>query len=134
MKRSEVIPAVKAALATITPAIPVFEDDFTAAAANAMDVVMKSSGVCLAVTPIMGTQTAGQARQRSAEKAAVRVHLRTNRALAPTFDHYSGIDAAIDAILADRQLRAELAPEATDYVAEDAGLLTHAMNFTVTIN
>ncbi len=134
MKRSEVIPAVKAAILAAMPATPVVEDDFSIAAATAMEVAIRATGYCFAILPIMGTQTSGQARQRSAEKAGMRVHLRTNRTVAPTFDHYAAIDSAIDAILADRSMRAELAPEATDLVAEDAGLLTHAINFTVTIN
>lgn len=134
MKRSEVIPAVKAALLAALPAAPVVEDDFSIAAATAMESAIRATGYCFAVMPIMGTQSAGQAGKRSAEKAGVRVHLRTNRTVAPTFDHYTAIDSAIDAILADRSMRAELSTDATDLVAEDVGLLTHAINFTVTIN
>ena len=134
MKRSEVIPAVVAVLTAAFPGASIVTDDFTAAAASTMEIALRTSGVCWAVMPILSTSTAGQARQRSAEKAACRVHLRVNRAVATTFDTYTAQDTAIDAILADRAMRAELAPAATDLVAEDVGNLTHAINFTVTIN
>jgi len=134
MKRSEVIPAVAAVLAAAFPGASIVTDDFTAASASTMETALRTSGVCWAVMPILSTSTAGQAGKRSAEKAACRVHLRVNRAVATTFDTYTAQDTAIDAILADRSMRAELAPAATDLVAEDVGNLTHAINFTVTIN
>ena len=134
MKRSEVIPAVAAVLAAAFPGASIVVDDFTASAASDMETALRTSGVCWAVMPILSTSTAGQACKRSAEKAACRVHLRVNRAVATTFDTYTAQDTAIDAILADRSMRAELAPAATDLVAEDVGNLTHAINFTVTIN
>ena len=134
MKRSEVIPAVAAVLAAAFPGASIVTDDFTAASASTMETALRTSGVCWAVMPILSTSTAGQAGKRSAEKAACRVHLRVNRAVATTFDTYTAQDTAIDAILADRSMRAELAPAATDLVPEDVGNLTHAINFTVTIN
>lgn len=134
MKRSEVIPAVVAVLTAAFPGASIVTDDFTAASASTMETALRTSGVCWAVMPILSTSTAGQAGKRSAEKAACRVHLRVNRAVATTFDTYTAQDTAIDAILADRAMRAELAPAATDLVAEDVGNLTHAINFTVTIN
>ncbi len=134
MKRSEVIPAVVAVLTAAFPGASIVTDDFTAASASTMETALRTSGVCWAVMPILSTSTAGQAGKRSAEKAACRVHLRVNRAVATTFDTYTAQDTAIDAILADRSMRAELAPAATDLVAEDVGNLTHAINFTVTIN
>ena len=134
MKRSEVIPAVAAVLAAAFPGASIVVDDFTASAASYMETALRTSGVCWAVMPILSTSTAGQAGKRSAEKAACRVHLRVNRAVATAFDTYTAQDTAIDAILADRAMRAELAPAATDLVAEDVGNLTHAINFTVTIN
>ncbi len=134
MKRSEVIPAVVAALTAAFPGAAIITDDFTASAASAMETALRTSGVCWAVMPILSTSTAGQARQRSAERAACRVHLRVNRAVATNFDTYSAQDTAIDAILADRAMRADLSEAATDLVPEDAGNLTHAINFTVIIN
>lgn len=134
MKRSEVIPAVMAAITAAFPGASVVSDDFTASAASTMETALRTSGICWAVMPILSTSSSGQAGRRSAEKAACRVHLRVNRAVATTFDTYTAQDTAIDAILADRAMRAELAESATDLVAEDVGNLTHAINFTVTIN
>lgn len=134
MKRSEVIPAVVAVLTAAFPGAAIIADDFTASAASSMETALRTSGVCWAVMPILSTATAGQAGKRSAERAACRVHLRVNRAVATTFDTYTAQDTAIDAILADRAMRAELSDAATDLVPEDAGNLTHAINFTVTIN
>ena len=134
MKRSEVIPAVVAAITAAFPGASVVSDDFTASAASTMETALRTSGICWAIMPILSTSSSGQARQRSAERAACRVHLRVNRAVATTFDTYTAQDTAIDAILADRAMRAELAESATDLVAEDVGNLTHAINFTVTIN
>ena len=134
MKRSEVIPAVVSVLTTAFPGAPIVSDDFTAGAASTMETALRTSGVCWAVMPILATTSAGQAGKRSAEKAACRVHLRVNRAVATTYDTYTAQDTAIDAILADRSMRAELSQAATDLVVEDAGNLTHAINFTVTIN
>jgi len=134
MKRSEVIPAVVAVLTAAFPGASIVTDDFTAAAASTMETALRTSGVCWAVMPILSTSTAGQAGKRSAEKAACRVHLRVNRAVATAFDTYTAQDTAIDALLANRAMRAELAPAATDLVPEDVGNLTHAINFTVTIN
>lgn len=134
MKRSEVIPAVVAAITAAFPGASVVSDDFTASAASTMENALRTSGICWAVMPILSTSSSGQAGRRSAEKAACRVHLRVNRAVATTFDTYTAQDTAIDAILADRAMRAELAESATDLVAEDVGNLTHAINFTVTIN
>ena len=134
MKRSEVIPAVVAAITAAFPGASVVPDDFTAAAASTMETALRTSGICWAIMPILSTSSSGQAGRRSAEKAACRVHLRVNRAIATTFDTYTAQDTAIDAILADRAMRAELAESATDLVAEDVGNLTHAINFTVTIN
>ena len=134
MKRSEVIPAVVAAITAAFPGASVVSDDFTASAASTMETALRTSGICWAILPILSTSSSGQAGRRSAEKAACRVHLRVNRAVATTFDTYTAQDTAIDAILADRAMRAELAESATDLVAEDVGNLTHAINFTVTIN
>ena len=134
MKRSEVIPAVVAAITAAFPGASVVPDDFTASAASTMETALRTSGICWAIMPILSTSSSGQAGRRSAEKAACRVHLRVNRAVATTFDTYTAQDTAIDAILADRAMRAELAESATDLVAEDVGNLTHAINFTVTIN
>ena len=134
MKRSEVIPAVVAVLAAAFPGAVIVIDDFTAADSATMETALRTSGVCWAVMPILSTSSAGQAGKRSAEKAACRVHLRVNRAVATAYDTYTAQDTAIDAILADRSMRAELSQAATDLVAEDAGNLTHAINFTVTIN
>lgn len=134
MKRSEVIPAVVAVLTTAFPGASIVSDDFTAGAASTMETALRTSGVCWAVMPILATTSAGQAMSRSAEKAACRVHHRVNRAVATTYDVYTSIDSGIDAILADRSMRAELSQAATDLVVEDAGNLTHAINFTVTIN
>lgn len=134
MKRSEVIPAVVAAITAAFPGASVVSDDFTASAASTMETALRTSGICWAILPILSTSSSGQAGRRSAEKAACRVHLRVNRAVATSFDTYTAQDTAIDAILADRAMRAELAESATDLVAEDVGNLTHAINFTVTIN
>ena len=134
MKRSEVIPAVAAAITAAFPGASVVSDDFTASAASTMETALRTSGICWAILPILSTSSSGQAGRRSAEKAACRVHLRVNRAVATSFDTYTAQDTAIDAILADRAMRAELAESATDLVAEDVGNLTHAINFTVTIN
>lgn len=134
MKRSEVIPAVVAVLTAAFPGASIVSDDFTAGAASTMETALRTSGVCWAVMPILATTSAGQAGKRSAEKAACRVHLRVNRAVATAYDTYTAQDTAIDAILADRSMRAELSQAATDLVVEDAGNLTHALNFTVTIN
>ena len=134
MKRSEVIPAVVAAITAAFPGASVVYDDFTASAASTMETALRTSGICWAVMPILSTSSSGQAGRRSAEKAACRVHLRVNRAVATTFDTYTAQDTAIDAILADRAMRAELSQAATDLVIEDVGNLTHAINFTVTIN
>ena len=134
MKRSEVIPAVVAVLTAAFPGASIVADDFTAAAASTMETALRTSGVCWAVMPILSTASSGRAGKRSAEKAACRVHLRVNRAVATAFDTYTAQDTAIDAILADRSMRAELSQSATDLVPEDVGNLTHAINFTVTIN
>lgn len=134
MKRSEVIPAVVAVLTAAFPGASIVFDDFSALAAEAMEDALTSSGVCWAVMPIMGTTSQGQAGKRSAEKAECRVHLRVNRSVATTYDTYTAQDTAIDAILADRSMRAELSRDATDLVRDDPGNLTHAINFTVTIN
>lgn len=135
MKRSEVIPAAVAVLKAAFPALSVVANDFSRAASLEMETALRSaSGVCIVVNPIMGTTRLDQARMRSAERADVSIRIRVNRALAPLFDAYAATDSIIDAVLADRPLRADLDQAATDLTQDDEGVLSYAINFTVTIN
>lgn len=133
MKRSEIIPAVAAVLATAFPSGHVVSDDFTNAIRVTMEAAIRDHGYVVVVKPIAGTDQLGQAGSRPAETASVTVLIRTNAAIVGAPNPYTATDTAITAVLADRTLRAELAQSATALIPDDEGLTTYAINFNVKI-
>lgn len=133
MKRAAIIPAVSAVLTAAFPALHVVVNDFSNAAKTAQEGAIRDHGAVLVVQPLLNTRRAAQAGSRPAETAAIAVICRIDAAISGAPEPYATHDAIIAAVLSDRSLRADLAEDATDLIAEDAGMVTHAINFTVKI-
>jgi hypothetical protein len=133
MKRASIIPAISAILQTAFPSVAVVMNDFSNAAKAAQEVAIRDAGAAIVVQPILSTRRVGQAGPRPAELAVIAVVCRIDPAIPGAPEPYATHDAIISAVLADRALRADLADDATELIAEDSGMVTHALHFTVKI-
>ena len=141
MKRSEVIPAVIAAITPVTsPAVVVIRNDYSQAAADSMESELRTAdhGIVAAVEPIQGASTgAGQVVKRGAfaSDSRITIALRMNPKTKPaSMDADKLLDIAdlmICALLAYPSLDCELSGAFLDLIPEDSGLVTYAITFTV---
>ena len=140
MKRSEVIPAVVAAISAVAPPAVVIRNDYSDAAANSMETELRTSdhGVIAAVEPIQSATTgAGQLVKRGAfaSENRVTVALRMNPKTKPASMDSDKLldlaDAMLCAVLAYPSLDSEISGAFLDLIPEDSGLVTYALTFTV---
>jgi hypothetical protein len=136
MKRSEVLPAVKALLEEIPGGIPVVIDDYSRAASQKMDAFLLT-GHCLALKPLLSSKRTSQAGARVAEHVNFTVHVRVNpEKIVTGFSAYDLHDAIIAKLCGSLSLSAKAGTtegDSSSLLPEDLGLLSHALFFHVLI-
>lgn len=139
MKRSEVIPAIVAAITTAAAPAEVVRNDYSASASAVMDAILIAAGrgIVAAVEPIQTAAVADTVNRGGfASKSAVAISLRMNPQTKPagvTADTLLDIaDAIIVAVLAAPGLEASISGNVISLVPADEGLLTYDILFTVT--
>ena len=139
MKRSEVIPAVVAAITAAASPAYVIRNDRTAATTAAIDTRLKTAaqGFVLEVDPLAGASVADVIKRGAfASESTVIMRLRLNTQCAPagvTADTMlDTADAIICALLAASPLESSVAGNFLDELAEDAGLITYQITATIT--
>lgn len=138
MKRSEVIPAVVAAITAAASPAYVIRNDRTAATTAAIDTRLKTAaqGFVLEVDPLAGASVADVIKRGAfASESTVIMRLRLNTQCAPagvTADTMlDTVDAIICALLAAR-IGANITSSFLDELAEDAGLITYQITANIT--
>lgn len=138
MKRSEVIPAVVAAITAAASPAYVIRNDRTAATTAAIDTRLKTAaqGFVLEVDPLAGASVADVIKRGAfASESTVIIRLRLNAQCAPagvTADTMlDTADAIICALLAAR-IGANITGSFLDELADDAGLITYQITATIT--
>jgi len=136
MKRSALIPAIEQRLREVFPTYGVIVDNFSRAAADAMETALRDTGVCLAIKPLLASKRASQAGERVAELVDFAIHVRVNPEKVPeTFNTYQAQDDLIARLCGDLPLAARAGSsdggDVTTLVPEDHGCLTHAVLFHV---
>ena len=142
MKRSEVIPAVIAAITPIATAatVAVIRNDYSRDASDAMETKLRTTGLgaIASVEPIQGaTTSAGQVVKRGAfaSDSRVTIALRMNPVTKPAAldaDKLLDVaDAMICAVLSSQTLDAELSGAFLDLISEDVGCVTYSITFTI---
>lgn len=137
MKRTEIIPAVEEIIKAAKPSAAVICDNFSKAAAEAMEQALLDVGYCYAIKPLLGGKKLSQAGERVTEHVDFSVHVRVNTSKGKDFDTYSAQDDIIAALCGNMKLQAQAGSsdrqEVSVLVPEDVGCLTHALLFHVKI-
>lgn len=140
MKRSEVIPAVIAAIAPVASPAVIIRNDYSQAAAELMEAELRTPdhGVVAAIEPIQGASTNdGQVVKRGAfaSDSRITIALRMNPKTKPaTMDADKLLDLAdamFCALLSSQTLDVGLSGAFLDLITEDVGNVTYALSFTV---
>ena len=138
MKRSEVIPAVIAAVTPVASPAVIIRNDFSEAKAAEMEAVLctAGSGIVLAIQPITGASVSGKIRRGAfASQSSIALVFRMNPATKPngfTADSLLDlVDAAAVALLSSQSIEADIDGQFIDLTAEDAGNLTYSLTVNI---